>query len=109
MKNVFKKISAVAALLVLAAGLLFAAGSRKQIDTFLKDYENFVVKTEKAADKGDLSSLMSLQTESLKLLEKADNLKDTSDWNGKDSEKYLKLTNRYNEAVMKLTNSLGGY
>lgn len=84
----------------------FAASSRDQIDAFLKDYEKFVEKAENAATEGKLSSILSLQAEAVKLVEKSEELEDTSDWNGDDSEKYLKLTNRYTEAMLKLSNSI---
>ncbi|MBP3710408.1 MAG: hypothetical protein J6I73_08425 [Treponema sp.] len=91
---------------VLAAGTLFAAGSRKQIDTFLADYEKIVVKAEKAAENGTMLSLISLQAEAAKLVEKSDKLKDMSDWTEADSVKYLKLTERYMTAITKLSGSL---
>lgn len=83
-----------------------AMSSREQIDAFLKDYEKFVEKAEEAAAEGKLSSIMSLQAEAVKLAEKSEELEDMSDWNGDDSEKYLRLTNRYTEAMLRLSNSI---
>lgn len=83
-----------------------AMSSREQIDAFLKDYEKFVEKAEDAAAEGKLSSIMSLQAEAVKLAEKSEELEDMSDWNGDDSEKYLRLTNRYTEAMLRLSNSI---
>lgn len=80
--------------------------SREQIDTFLKDYEKFVEKTENAAAEGKLSSILSLQAEAATLIEKSEKLEDMSDWNSDDSEKYLRLTNRYTEAMLRLSNSI---
>ena len=84
----------------------YAMNSREQIDAFLKDYEKFVEKAEDAAAEGKLSSIMSLQAEAVKLAEKSEELEDMSDWNGDDSEKYLRLTNRYTEAMLRLSNSI---
>lgn len=84
----------------------YAMNSREQIDVFLKDYEKFVEKAEDAAAEGKLSSIMSLQAEAVKLAEKSEELEDMSDWNGDDSEKYLRLTNRYTEAMLRLSNSI---
>lgn len=83
-----------------------AMSSRDQIDAFLKDYEKFVEKAEEAAAEGKLSSVMSLQAEAVKLAEKSEELEDMSEWNGDDSEKYLRLTNRYTEAMLRLSNSI---
>ena len=102
-----KTLVAVIAAMLVVAGLTACQGKggRKQIDTFLKDYEKFVEKVEIAAKEGKLSSVMSLQTEALKLVEKATELEGTSGWSVNDAEKYLKLTDRYTEAMFKMTNS----
>lgn len=71
------------------------AKSRKQIDSFMKEYETFVVKVEKAADTNKLSDYANLTTEYLKLIEKVDAMENTNDWTISDSQKYLELTNRY--------------
>lgn len=79
------------------------AKSRKQIDSFMKEYETFVVKVEKAADTNKLSDYANLTTEYLKLIEKVDAMENTNDWTISDSQKYLELTNRYTIAVNKLS------
>lgn len=81
------------------------ASSRKQIDAFFKDYGKFIEKAENAAKKGNISSLMSLEAEAVKLAEKSEDLQDVSDWTLEDSENLLKLTTRYSEAILKLSNS----
>ena len=79
------------------------AKSRKQIDSFMKEYETFVVKVEKAADTNKLSDYANFTTEYLKLIEKVDAMENTNDWTISDSQKYLELTNRYTIAVNKLS------
>lgn len=107
MKNVTKRIVAAMLVLVFAAGMLFAESkSRKQIDKFLDDYEKVVVKAEKAAKKNDMSSLMSLSLEASEFAEKADDFEDADAWNTGDSKRYLELTNRYNDAITKISNSI---
>ena len=107
MENVTKRIVAAMLVLVFAAGMLFAESkSRKQIDKFLDDYEKVVVKAEKAAKKNDMSSLMSLSLEASEFAEKADDFEDADAWNTSDSKRYLELTNRYNDAITKISNSI---
>ena len=81
------------------------ASSRKQIDAFFKDYEKFIEKAENAAKKGNISSLVSLEAEAVKLAEKSEDLQDVSDWTLEDSENLLKLTARYSEVILKLSSS----
>lgn len=111
MKNHFYgRVIMVLLIAAVTAGIAFAASSRKQIDTFFADYEKLVVKAEKAAEKGDMLSYLSLQAESIKFAEKSDKLQNTKDWTEADSEKYLSLTNRYTAALLKLSGSMsGGY
>lgn len=78
-------------------------GSRKQIDSFFNDYEKFVEKVEKTAKEKKMSSLTSLETEAVKFAEKSDKFRNMSDWNIDDSEKLLKLTSRYTDAILKLS------
>ncbi|MBQ4378583.1 MAG: hypothetical protein II821_05235 [Treponema sp.] len=78
------------------------AKSRKSIDDFMKEYETFVTKAEKAANTNKVSDLTNLSMESLKLSESAQKIQNTKDWTLKDSQKYLELTNRYSAAVNKL-------
>lgn len=94
-------------LLVMLTGftcLLFAVSKQRQaIDAFLKEYEAFVVKAEKAADTNKISDLTNLSLESVKLAEKAQNVENTTEWTPADSVKYLGLTNRYAAAINKLS------
>ncbi len=108
MNRVFKYFSAFVFFFMLTANLVFAQekDSRRQIDFFMKEYEKFVVKAEKAAEKGDMAALMSLNAEAAKFAEKTSGLTDTSDWNMNDAQKYQALTNRYNDALTKFSNSL---
>lgn len=102
MKNTFKRVAVIAIMFVLATSVVFAAGkSRKQIDSFMKEYEKFVVKVEKM-NPNDTMALMSLNVDAAKLSKKADELQDTSDWNDNDTIKYTELSNRYAKALSKL-------
>ena len=101
-----KKIISVLAILATLTCALFAASTRKDIDAFLKQYETFVVKAEKAAASNKISDLMSMSLESVKLTEKYDKIKDSKEWTTADSTKYLKLTNRYTKAASKVTSDL---
>ena len=69
-----KKIISVLAILATLTCALFAASTRKDIDAFLKEYETFVVKAEKAAASNKISDLMSMSLESVKLAEKYDKM-----------------------------------
>lgn len=103
-----RKLTAIIALvlmLVAQASLTAESKSRKEIDKFLKSYEKTVVAAEKAAKSNNMSSLLKLQEEALKLTEEVEDFEDSSAWTMKDSEKYLELTNRYTEAMMSLSNS----
>ena len=101
-KTKLTAIIALVLMLVAQASLTAESKSRKEIDKFLKSYEKTVVAAEKAAKSNNMSSLLKLQGEAIKL---AEELEDSSDWTMKDSEKYLELTNRYTEAMMSLSNS----
>lgn len=101
-----KKIISVLAILATLTCALFAASTRKDIDAFLKEYETFVVKAEKAAASNKISDLMSMSLESVKLAEKYEKIKESKEWTTADSTKYLKLTNRYTKAASKITSDL---
>lgn len=98
-----KKLISVLVVLGTLACSVFAAGNRKAIDDFFKEYEAFVVKAEKAAESNKISDLTNLSLESVKLAEACDKIDDTDAWTLDDSAKYLKLTNRYSAAVSKLS------
>ena len=97
-----KIITSVMMLGVLATSLLFAAGSKKDIDKFLKSYEEFVVKTEKAAKKNDLVSLQKRSIEAVEFSEKVENLMLGDGWTSSDLKKYTDLTNRYTASISKI-------
>ena len=80
--------------------------SRKQIESFLDEYEKFVVKAEKAAQKNDITSLMKMSAGALEFAEKADNFEDADDWTASDAERYMNLSNRYAAAVSKISGSI---
>jgi DNA-binding ferritin-like protein len=99
-----KKILTLFVVLFGVSLFVFAdAKSRKSIDDFMKEYETFVIKAEKAAETNKLSDLTNLSMESLKLAEKAEAAQTATDWTLKDSQKYLELTNRYSVAINKLS------
>ena len=104
-KTKLTAIIALVLLLVAQASLTAESKSRKEIDNFLKSYEKTVVAAEKAAKSNNMSSLLKLQGEALKLAKDLEDFEDSSAWTMKDSEKYLELTNRYTEAMMALSNS----
>ncbi len=108
MNRVFKNFSVFVFFFMLTANLVFTQekDSRSQINLFMKEYEKFVVKAEKEAEKGDMAALMNLNAEASKFAEKTSGLNDTSDWNMADAQKYQTLTNRYNDALTKFSNSL---
>lgn len=87
---------------ILATSLLFAASSKKDIDLFLKSYEEFVVKAEKAAAKNDLVSLQKLSIEAVKFSEKVEKLDVGNGWTAEDLEKYTDLSYRYSAAISKM-------
>lgn len=98
-----KKIMAfILALGIFASSLMFAAGSRKDIDKFLKSYETFVEKAEKTADKNDLASLQKLSIDAVKFSEEVEKLDVGDGWTSSDLEKYTDLTNRYTKAISKM-------
>ena len=101
-----KRIIAVLAILCGFACAVFAASSRKDIDAFLKEYEAFVVKAEKAAASNKLSDLTQMSLESVKLVEKYEKLEETDEWTVTDAKKYLDLSNRYAKAASKITSDL---
>ena len=80
---------------------------RNSIDAFLKEYEKFVVKAEKAAEKNDAASLVNLSVESIKLAEKAEKMEDDDEWTSSDATKYLELSSRYAAAAAKMSGSSG--
>ena len=80
--------------------------SRKQIDNFLDEYEKFVVKAEKAAQKNDMTSLMNMSAGAAEFAEKADNFEDADDWTASDAQRYMNLSNRYAAAVSKISGSI---
>ena len=49
---------------------------------------------------------MSLSLEASEFAEKADDFEDADAWNTADSKRYLELTNRYNDAITKISNSI---
>ncbi|MCI5522955.1 MAG: hypothetical protein SO116_08140 [Treponema sp.] len=91
------------ATIFLAVGIFFSAVAfaegRKDIDTFLKSYEEFVVEAEKTAAKKDLLSIMQLQTKSVEFADKVGKLNTSGDWTAKDLQKYTELTTRYTKAM----------
>ena len=82
------------------------SSSRSQIDNFLDGYEKVVVKAEKAAKNNDMTSLMNLSAEAADFAEKAEDLEDMDDWSAADAKRYLELTNRYNAAISKISDSM---
>lgn len=83
-----------------------AGGSRKDIDAYLKSYEQLVVSAEKAAKSNKMSDLMSLADKAAKLAQQAGEFESSDNWTTKDAQKLLDLTNRYTKAVTSMSDSL---
>jgi DNA-binding transcriptional regulator GbsR (MarR family) len=112
MKNIKGFVGILAVLLVFGQVTAFAASKqRTEINKFLKAYEDVVVAAEKAAKSNKIADLIKVQEKALKLTEQAEKIQNYEEWTTKDSEQYLKLTNRYAEAMTALTNTAaeGGF
>lgn len=107
-KKTVLRIIALTIIMLAAVQMVFAASSRKDIDKFLKSYEELVVSVEKAAKKNDISSLSKIMKQALEFSEKAEDIQDTTAWTLADSQKYLDLTNRYTAAYTKLAGNMYG-
>ena len=98
------KLKIIFALLV--CGILSSsafAASKNDVATFLKEYETFVVATEKAATKNDLASLSNMSIKAAEFSEKVGKLQaDSSAWTVADLQKYNALAQRYTTAVSKM-------
>ena len=100
----YKKVLTVLVVLCALSCALFAVSKqRKAIDDFLKEYDTFVIKAEKAAETNKISDLTKLSMESLSLSEKVEKIENTDEWTLADSKKYLDLTTRYSNAINKLS------
>ncbi len=101
-----KRIIAVLVVLCAISCTMFAASKKRtSIDDFLKEYETFVVKAEKAAQTNKISDLTKLSLESAKLAEKCEALEDSDEWTIADTKKYLDLSTRCTNAISKLSSS----
>ncbi|MCR4735626.1 MAG: hypothetical protein K5829_11540 [Treponema sp.] len=99
-----KKIFGLLIVLISLSCAIFAASKQRQdIDKFLKEYEVFVTKTEKAANTGKIVDLADLSIEALKFTEEAEKIEDYDEWSVADATKFLDLSNRYTKAALKLS------
>ncbi len=83
------------------------AGSRKDVDSFLKTYEAFVVEYEKAAESNDMTAMMNAAVKANELAEKQKTLESSQHWTQKDAQKILALAARLSAAMQKLNASAG--
>lgn len=97
MKNL--NLLLVISLLLIGANLLYAADGRKEIDKFLKSYEEYVVAYEKAAKKSDLTTLTKLQVKNLEMIDKLSKIQNTKAWTTADTLRYNELTLRLSKAM----------
>ena len=104
--KLMKKITFLFAAGILLPCALFA-GSRKDVDSFLKTYEAFVVEYEKAAESNDMTAMMNAAVKANELAEKQKTLESSQHWTQKDAQKILALTARLSAAMQKLNASAG--
>jgi hypothetical protein len=69
-----------------------SGGHRKEIEAFLKSYESFVTKAEKAKSGNDTMAMLSLATQSLDLATKSQKLQEYDDWTTADMTKLAALS-----------------
>jgi hypothetical protein len=106
MKIMMKRLIAVLFIAgFLVPNVLFAE-ERKDVDSFLKTYEEFVIKCEKAAKSGNVMDLIDLASKGEELDKKQKKIKNSKHWTKKDDEKMLTLTVRLAAAMEKLSNSI---
>lgn len=103
-----RKIKSIFVFLLILAGFttsVFAAGSRSDIDKFLKSYEEMVVAAEKAAKSNKINDLMKLSLKATELAEQVEKLEESDNWTTADAKKYLDLTTRYTKAASAITSN----
>lgn len=101
-----KKIFVVAIFALVGLSALVAQSkNRKEIDKFMKSYEEVVVQAEKAAKSNKMTDLLKVQAKALKMSDDLEKVQGFDEWTTKDYEKYLDLTNRYTKAMLSLSNS----
>lgn len=101
-----KKLITLAMLVLVAIASVMAKGSsRKDIDAYLKSYEQFVVSAEKAAKSNNMSDLISLYEKAEKLLKEGEKVQLSDNWTMADSQKLLDLTNRYTNTMSTMSGS----
>lgn len=75
---------------------------REKISQFLKTYEELIVDVEKLAEKNSVNEFLKFQQKYVELSEKLTEMQTMEQWTLEDSQKFLKLTDRYTKAVEKL-------
>lgn len=88
----------------LVPSVLFAEG-RKDVDSFLKTYEEFVVSCEKAAKSNDVMAMVNMTSKGAELDTKLAKLQKSKHWTQKDTEKILALIARFTAAMQKMNSS----
>ena len=105
MKIMMKRVIAVLFIVgFLVPSVLFAEG-RKDVDSFLKTYEEFVVSCEKAIKSNDVMAMVNMVSTGGELETKLQKIKKTKHWTKKDDEKMLALIARFTTAMQKMNSS----
>ena len=105
MKVMMKRVIAVLFIAgFLVPSVLFADG-RKDVDSFLKTYEEFVVSCEKAAKSNDVMAIVNMTSKGAELDTKLAKLQKSKHWTQKDTEKMLELTVRFTAVMQKMNSS----
>lgn len=95
-----KLFSVLVALLVASSAVMFAKGSRADIDKFIKEYEAFVVKVEKNQKTITMSEITA---ESEKIAKTLSSLEDNENITVDDGQKVAQLAERLSAALQKMT------
>lgn len=102
-KNIVKEIVLLVIFCLLSTTMTFAQSlGREKISQFLKTYEELIVDVEKLAEKNSVNEFLKFQQKYVELSEKLTEMQTMEQWTLEDSQKFLKLTDRYTKAVEKL-------
>ena len=103
--SISKKILAFIAVLSIFSALFVSCANaqRKEINSFMTEYEKIVKEAEKEANAKNVDSFMALATKNDAFMEKVGAFEETDEWTKKDDEKLYALTNRYVIAMAALS------
>lgn len=101
--------SAITALLIFLIGC--GSSESKKVDNFLDDYENIVVKWEKAIEDGEFDENDADEmNKTIELMEQdAQELKKVTKWSSAQQQRYADLSERIMDAVFKSIQFQGGF